>query len=485
MRWLAALLSWLLIAAAAPVVAPGPVQLCALPALAVGACQEADLTTLRPGEGEIVLARAVEIRPEALPLDRPIAVTIVAMASSELHWNGVPIGRNGVPGADAAGERPGLFIASFIVPAQLLRPGRNLVTARLSAHHLWLPVQRPIHEFEVGPYLGEELPGVSTYLPALLVLGALAGAFIYFAAAAFSERRNPAPLLLALVAAAAMLQLAIEVSRAFVAYTYPWHLARVSLIAILAAATAVAAAAYAAHRFSHERRRLLVRSTAAAALLSLVLIPWYDLKALGAILAAAIAIALCGARGVRRGQRDGWLALAFAAAIPLLIAWQLTGFLDRAWFILLAIFLVALVAEQVRSLRRARAERDAESRRAAALAERLARAEREGEPVLALKDGSRTHRVAESDILFIRAADDYCEAVLVDGRAILVTMTLSRLLATLPERFVRVHKSYAANRAHVAGTAPKAGGGRVLKISNGTEVPVGRTYSERVAAALS
>jgi DNA-binding LytR/AlgR family response regulator len=147
--------------------------------------------------------------------------------------------------------------------------------------------------------------------------------------------------------------------------------------------------------------------------------------------------------------------------------------------------MVALVAEQVTSLRRARADRDAESRRATTLAERLAKAERAGDPIVALKDGSRTHRVAESDILFIRAADDYCEAVLADGRAMLVTMTLARLLETVPPRFLRVHKSYAVNRAHVATIAARPGGGRMLRLSEGSEVPVGRSYAERVAAALT
>ena len=177
--------------------------------------------------------------------------------------------------------------------------------------------------------------------------------------------------------------------------------------------------------------------------------------------------------------------MAAALAIMLLMAWFLTDFLDHAWFLLLAVILVALVAEQVRSLRLARAERDAEAKRAATLAERLVRAEREGEPILALKDGARTHRVVESDILYLRAADDYAEAVLADGRELLVTMTLARLLATLPPRFVRVHKSYAVNRGRVAGVAPRPGGGRVLSLSDGSEVPVGRAYAGAVAEAFS
>lgn len=475
-------LLWLLTAAAAPV-ASGPIRLCPVEAPAAD-CPPIDLTELRLQGKEAVLVRTITVEPAALPLERTIGVRIIAMASSEVRWNGTVIGRNGVPGPDARHEEPGRFIAVFSVPPQLVRAGHNVVTVRLSSHHLWLPVQRPVHSFEVAPFEGETLPGLTDYLPALLMLGALAAACIYFAAAAVAERRNRAPLLLALIAAAGLLQLTAEVSRTFVAYTYPWHLARVGLIALLAAGIAVLAAAYAALRFAPGRRRLLIVGTTIAAAASVLLIPWYDLKALGAIMAGAVAIAAAGTSGIKRKDRAGWGAVAVAATIPLLIAWQLVSFLDSAWFILLAAVLVLLVAEQVHSLRRARAERDEERRRSAALAERLALAEHRGVPILALKNGSRTHRVAETDILFIRAADDYCEAMLADGRIMLVTMTLSRLLATLPTRFLRVHKSYAVNRAHVASLKPKSGGGRMLELSDGSEVPVGRSYGERVTAVL-
>jgi len=467
----------LLLTGAAPPVSVGPTLECE------GAvCTPVDIQWLPLQGREALLTRTVTVAPDALPLQRPLMVRIVAMASAELRWNGAVIGRNGVPGADAAAEVPGRFIASFIIPSQLVRPGDNLVEARLSSHHSWLPVQRAVHQFSIDPYESEELPGLAHYLPALLALGALVGACIYFSVAWASERRGGAPLL-ALIAGAAVAQLLAEVSRAFVAYTYPWHLARVTLIALLAAVIATLGAAYAAQRFAPEWRRPAVIFTAAAAAVGVLLIPYYDTKAVSAIFAGAAAVAICGYRA--RGSRAGKAALAFALAAPALFAWQLTDFLDRGWFLLLAALLVALVAEQVSRLARARAERDAESRRAAALAERLARAEQAGEPILALKDGWRTHRVAEADIVFIRAADDYCEAMLADGRSMLVTMTLSRLLATLPERFVRVHKSYAVNRAHVASLAPKAGGGRILRLSQGSEVPVGRSYSRQAALQLT
>ena len=476
MRPLLALLAFLLLAAA-PAVSVGPVRECE-----GTACTPADLQWLPLQGRQALLARTIMVRPDALPLERPLMVRLVAMASSEVRWNGVVIGRNGAPAADKAEEVPGRFVASFIVPARLVRPGDNLVEVRLSAHHLWLPVHRIVHQFSVGPYESEELPGLADYLPALLALGALLGACIYFGVAWAGDRDRGARLL-ALIAAAGMAQLLAEVSRAFFAYTYPWHLARVMGIAILAALTAILVAAYAARRFAPARRRPVVLGTAGAAAASVLLVPYYDLKAISAILAGAVALGICAFP--RRRERSAVLALALVGAVPVLLAWQLTDFLDRAWYLLLAAAMVALVAEQVTSLRRARAERDAETVRAAALAQRLAKAERAGEPILALKDGSRTHRVAESDILFIRAADDYCEAVLADGRAMLVTMTLARLLDALPARFLRVHKSYAVNRAHVATIAARPGGGRMLRLSEGTEVPVGRSYGDRVAAALT
>jgi DNA-binding LytR/AlgR family response regulator len=420
------------------------------------------------------------VRPDTLPLARPLMVWITATASSEIRWNGVLIGRNGQPGPDRASERPGRFIASFPVPAALVRPGPNLVSARLSAHHLWLPVRRTVHVFEVTPYETPSLPGLSDYLPALLTMGALAAAAIYFAAAGIggSDRRAR---LLALIAGATMVQLVVEVVRAFIAYSYPWHLVRVAAIALLAGVTAILVAAYAAARFAPSWRRRAVPITAAAALASILFIPWYDLKAMGAILAGLGALGACAAHGIRRGQPKAPLALAASVVVIGLMVWQRTDFLDRAYYLGVAALLVALVAEQVAILRLARHHRDTETRRAAALEERLARAMASGEEIVELKDGARLHRIPESDIVRIRAADDYCDVYLADGRAILTTTTLARLMSGLPDRFLRVHKSHAVNLDRVVSTAPRDGGGRALTLGDGSVVPVGRSYNEAVA----
>jgi DNA-binding LytR/AlgR family response regulator len=346
----------------------------------------------------------------------------------------------------------------------------------MTAHHLWLPVRNPVHQFDVVPYETQQLPGLAYYLPALLTLGALAGAGLYFSVGAWSDRLDRGALILAAIAGSATLQLLIEVSRAFVAYTYPWHLARVAAIAILAALTATLIAAYAAHRLVPGRARAAIAVTALASLASLLLVPGYDLKALAAIIVGALALGSCGVGGRKRHRREAAGAIIAAILIVAVMAFQWTLFLDRSWFMVLALLLVLLAAQQAGEVRRARQERDLERRRSAALAERLSRGERLGEAIVTLKDGSRTHRVVESDILYVRAADDYCEATLCDGRTLLVTEGLARLLQRLPPRFQRVHKSYAVNRSHVLSLAPRPGGGKLLKLSNGEQIPVGRSY---------
>ncbi|WP_129790455.1 LytTR family DNA-binding domain-containing protein [Sphingosinicella sp. CPCC 101087] len=478
MKAIVAILALLLLAAATPPpVANGPLRQCQGPD---GPCREISWFALRIAGREIHIERRVTVAPEALPLSRPLMVWVNALASSEVRWNGVPIGRNGQPGASRASERPGRYVASIPVPIALVRPGENVVSLRLSAHHLPLPVRHALHRFDVTPYETPSL-GLIDYLPALLTIGALAAAFVYFAAAAALDRSSRDAWLIAAIAGFAILQLVVEVVRGFVAYAYPWHVARVSAIALLAAMTAVFAAAYAARRFAPKWRRKAPALSGAAAAAALVLISSFDLKAMAAILAGLLALAGCAAVGLRGGRQGAVAVLAGSLLLIGLMAWQLTTFLDRTYYFGVAAFLVLLVAEQVAILRGERRRHDTEAQRAAALQARLRQASEVGEAIVELRNGGRIDRVAEGDILYVRAADDYCDVILADGRTLLVTANLAKLLTGLSDHFVRVHKSYAVNRRHVSRVAPKAGGGRQLLLGEGATIPVGRRYAEAVA----
>ena len=470
----------LFLVAAAPPVASGSTWLC--PATLGSTCKPVQLEEVSIAKGEAILLREVKLREGALPLDRPLMVRIVATASSEVSWNGTVIGRNGVPAAIAAQEKPGRFEAAFTVPAQLVRPGTNLVSVRMSAHHAWLPAKPVVRTLYIGPSQGQRLRGLWLYLPTLLLLGVLAAASIYFSATALSDRRDRGVLLLALIAGSAVLQLVLEVSRAFIDYSYHWYLARMAAIAVVAAATAVFIGAYGAHRLAPSWTKRIVVGVATAAAIIIFFAPWYDFKPLGFILAGATGLGICAYYALRSQRRAASIALSASLAFVAFTAWHGTGFLERDYFALLAALLMILIAEQVRNSRRIRLERDAERKRAEALAERLRLAEREGEPIIVVKTGTQAHRVAEGDVLYVQAADDYCEVVLASGRRLLVTMSLTRFLATMSPQFVRVHKSYGVNRAHVTGAKAKPGGGRNLVLSDQGTVPIGRSYGAAVAA---
>jgi DNA-binding LytR/AlgR family response regulator len=469
---------WLLIGAAP--VSNGPIQSCPTLQSATGCVTISRFRS--PFDGpETILRREITIDTAALQGRPPLMVSLIALASAEVRWNGVVIGRNGIPGPDRASEVPGSYVSAFIIPSRLIRPGVNVLEARMSGHYIWAPVVMPIHDFGVGFYESPELPGVGYYLPALLTLGALLAGLFYFTAACIADRTDRGALILAFAAGAGGVQLLVEVSRAFVAYTYPWHLTRVSAITLLSALTACLIVAYAGRRFAPRWTRRMVVSTMILSAAIILLLPGFDLKAMGAIALAWLWLGVAAIVGRRNAKRPATVALAMAVIALALMVRDFTDYLDRTHYFLLAACIILLVSEQVITLRRARAERDEQTRLAAALAERLRKAEQSGEPILALRDGSRTHRVAEGDMIAIRAADDYCDVALTGGRDLLVTLTLAKLLETLPPRFMRVHKSHAVNRAHVAGAAPRPGGGTLLILSDGSEIPVGRTYARAVA----
>ncbi len=205
----------------------------------------------------------------------------------------------------------------------------------------------------------------------------------------------------------------------------------------------------------------------------------FDGKALSAAQVGLVALLACAALGVRDRAPMARPAVVAALAILAVSLVQDAAFLDSGYYLSLAVVFAALVAAQASSLWRARREGQAQAERAGALEESLNQAARSARPVV-IKDGARTHRIAPADIRFVKGADDYCEVHLADGRVLMSDMTLAQLAAALPDGFVRIHKSYIVNVDQVRTLGPKPSGGRAVLLTDGTALPVGRTYAEAV-----
>lgn len=426
----------------------------------------------------LTIERSVIVAPDAAPLNRPLSVHIAALASSEVYWNGRRIGSNGHLPDAAQAEVAGRYFASFDIARDAVRVGENHLRIRFSADHLWTPLVQPIHLIEIGPYETPVLPSRAHYLPTLVALGLLGVCLAYFLVAAWVQPRGARHAILpALLAFLCTLQAVTEVARSFVDYPYPWHLARLVIIALLATASALTLSFGAATRFWRERRGWITAMTALGCAGALLWQPGFDYKTLMVVAAGLAAMLAAAAHAlwatpIVRNKAAG-VALAISTVALLIITGEGGQFLDRSYYFVIALLLIACILEQLGMLRTGRLAQQ----RISELEDRLRHAEAAGEPIIALKDGSREHRLAVGDIICLRAADDYVEVQTADGRNLLVTMGLTRLLGELPGDFLRIHKSYAVARHAIRAVEVRAGGGRQVRLTDGTTIPVGRRYA--------
>ncbi len=461
-----------------------------LPAAAGANCYQpaapCDLIDARDNVGPgrvLTIERSIIIAPDALPLERPLSVHIAALASSEVYWNGRRIGSNGrLPDATHA-EVAGRYFASFDIARDAVRAGDNQLRIRFSADHLWTPLVQPIHLLEIGPYETPALPSRAHYLPTLVALGLLAVCLAYFLVAACLEPRGARHAILpALLAMLSMAQALAEVARSFVDYPYPWHLVRVGAIAILATASALTLSFGAATRFWPEMRRSIVAIATAVSMGVLLWLPGFDYKSLAVVAVGQAAMLAAAAHALWRTpiarNKAAGVALVIGTVALLTMTWEGGEFLDRSYYYVIASLLIASILEQLGLLR---AQRMAQQR-ISELEERLRHAEAAGEPIIALKNGSREHRLAIGDIIFLRAADDYVEVRTADGRNLLVTKGLTRLLDELPGDFLRIHKSYAVARSAIRAVEVRRGGGRQVRLADGATIPVGRRFAGALQA---
>lgn len=100
---------------------------------------------------------------------------------------------------------------------------------------------------------------------------------------------------------------------------------------------------------------------------------------------------------------------------------------------------------------------------------------------LVLRGATKTHRVGPAEIRYLKADHVYVEYHLADGTVLHVRETLREATGRLdPTRFVRCHRSYAVNLAHV-----RALGRSSVTLDGGAELPVSRSRREALRAAAA
>jgi DNA-binding LytR/AlgR family response regulator len=103
---------------------------------------------------------------------------------------------------------------------------------------------------------------------------------------------------------------------------------------------------------------------------------------------------------------------------------------------------------------------------------------------LAVRRMGRIDLVAVADLLYVEGADKYSELVLANGQRNFHDKALGSLEATLPQSFVRIHKSYLVRFTMVSRLLVLKGSRYYAELKNGLRLPVGRSRYEKVKSRL-
>lgn len=401
----------------------------------------------------------------------PLVVHVTGMASAELWWNGTLAGRNGVVANDRDTERPGLFDATMPVPPELIRSGPNLVVLRLSAQHLWAPVVRPIHWLSIGPYAPAPASLFVHYLPTLIVLGMLLAGFLGNGVI-WALHRTVGDAVMTALAGTVMLQAGIETSKLALAYPYPWQLARLSALAGLATLAALLVTIAALCWVGERRIRIsILLAVLLGSLGAWLLFPWWDAKALWAFRVGIGGALAAAAIGTAAGRRPA--ILAGLGCVATLGFSGMPGFLDIGYYLLFTALFAARVLFSVWKVRRA-AHIPAPTPTSSLTTD-----------LILVPNGGAKQRVLLDDLLYVRAADDYCVLHLCDGRELLATLNLAAFLRLAPARLLRAHRSHAINPDKVYVLHRAGRFARTVELAGGTRLSVGRTYWSAVLVRLA
>lgn len=102
-----------------------------------------------------------------------------------------------------------------------------------------------------------------------------------------------------------------------------------------------------------------------------------------------------------------------------------------------------------------------------------------------IKEKGREYKVAVDDLVYLRAEGNYL-CLQQKERHQLYRMTMNAVEGELdPARFMRIHRRYIVNRAHVRNTRYSGNNEFIFSMANGERIISGRSFKEQIAEALA
>lgn len=103
---------------------------------------------------------------------------------------------------------------------------------------------------------------------------------------------------------------------------------------------------------------------------------------------------------------------------------------------------------------------------------------------ITIKEKGREHKIETANIIYMRAEGNYLCLQLKD-RHFLYRITMNAMETELdPARFLRIHRSYIVNVAHVRNARYSGNNEFIFTMANNERIVSGRSYKEQIAKAL-
>ncbi|MBQ4852844.1 LytTR family DNA-binding domain-containing protein [Pseudoalteromonas sp. MMG012] len=378
---------------------------------------------------------------------QPKSVYISGKASSKVYFNGHYLGSNGSPNVIPNLEQVGKIDAMFYVPAKLVKPNTNELIVKMSSHHGFLTLSAPLNFIGFGIYSDPTYFIHRNLSVSIVPLGALLLGAVYFFVASFSPRKRANNLLFLLMTSFASLQLFAEISRALFSYPYPLQDVRLLLIVSLSFLFGVCLLSFVILKLEKKKTYWWILSGASLSLTTVWLSPGFDPKtALAILVPSLICASLLTIQALTTKSKE-WVTYAIVFVFSsLTIILTLTTFHDVLFYYIISTVLIFLFILQAKKLNKEQKDKEAEQALVTKLQFKLEQNQQQTKPnVIKINSAGKLELITSDKVVFCKAAGDYVEINLKDHTQRLFTGSLKELEATLPNTFLRVHRSYLVN----------------------------------------
>ena len=449
-------------------------------------CFESTINAIDPQKKELWIQIQLEIDKSTINQTKPMAIFIHGKASSMVFLNGNLIGNNGKPGSTKQKEIIGLMDAVFFLDDKYLKSGKNDLVIKMSTQFGFIHLVHPINSIRFDIFHNPSHAVLTYYWSSLLPFGAFILSALFLGILSNNKTNKNSLLYLVLMSLFAASQLLTEVSRGFWQYPYYFHDVRLFLILLFSLGFGMSLFIHIAFKFITRRRFKIIVSVLLLSLVGILFAKGFDFKStLGILVPSLSAMVVCVMAWLKKKPHALLMAIVLLV-FSLLFMVNISAFLDRYFYFVVAILMLILISQQALEFVGEKKKRLLEKTRADQLQLIIdQKSEDNNKSFITINAAGKLHKIAINTIAYCKGAGDYVELFLLDNSSLLHSTSLKEIEKHLPHTFIKVHRSYIVNTAQILSLERTSTGTGQLVLHNAMNVPVSRRIMPFVRQKLS